>query len=187
MAFSTMVGVLRRAVLPTSWDASLTLFGGVGYGETLAARGLPRIEDPSGIEKWRLLSAGLNARADLPPLLVQSPDGEQLATVPTFLQLRRAGAPVEWLEYPNEGHVKAGPANKWWVHQRNLDWFRFWLKGEEDPDAAKAGAIRALAQPHSQPTSKQGVTMNIHRKIQLTAGAVIVNSFLALGLTMPGA
>jgi hypothetical protein len=45
--------------------------------------------------------------------------------------------PVEWYEYPNEGHIKRSPANKWWVYRRNLDWFRFWLQGREDPDPGK--------------------------------------------------
>jgi hypothetical protein len=70
-------------------------------------------------------------------LLLQSPDDEENFTVPTWFRLRRAGAPVEWYEYPNEGHVKRSPANKWWVFERNLDWFRFWLKDEEDNNPAK--------------------------------------------------
>src|SRR6266852_8822586 len=96
-------------------------------------------EDPKGgsYEKWRKLSAGMNARATLPPLLWQAPEDERDFCVESWFRLRRAGAQVEWLEYPNEGHQKRGPANVWWVHERNLDWFRFWLKDEEDPDPAK--------------------------------------------------
>jgi hypothetical protein len=71
-------------------------------------------------------------------LLWQAPDEERLGCVESWVQLRRAGAQVEWLEYPDEGHVKRSPANIWWVHERNLDWFRFWLKDEEDPDPMKA-------------------------------------------------
>jgi hypothetical protein len=70
-------------------------------------------------------------------LLVQSPEAERVLVAPTWTQLKRAGAPVEWLEYPDEGHVKVGPANKLWVQQRNLDWFRFWLQDYEDPAAGK--------------------------------------------------
>lgn len=125
------------SVATTAWDPSLMVFGGVGYGAYMDQRGFPHFA-AAGSEKWRDLVPGLNAGKSLPPLLIQSPDGEQNITVPTWMQLRRAGAPVEWLEYPDEGHVKRGPANKWWVFQRNLDWFRFWLKGEADLDPAKA-------------------------------------------------
>jgi len=87
---------------------------------------------------WKTTDAGLNARASLPPLLWQTADSERNLSVETWTRLRRAGAQVEWLEYPDEGHVKRGPANKWWVNQRNLDWFLFWLEDEEDPDPARA-------------------------------------------------
>ena len=96
-------------------------------------RGLSPSADPS----WKAISAGLNGRPDLPPLLWQTPDQETFLTVETWTRLREAGAQVEWWQYPDEGHTKRGPANKWWVNSRNLDWFRFWLKDEEDPDPAK--------------------------------------------------
>jgi hypothetical protein len=130
--------LFRTASVSTpSWDQSLVLFGGLGYAARLEERGFPMSQDQAATRLWSELSAGANARATLPPLLVQSAEGEENYTVPTWFQLRRAGAPVEWYEYPNEGHVKRSPANKWWVYERNLDWFLFWLKDEEDPSAAK--------------------------------------------------
>lgn len=92
---------------------------------------------PVGDAKWKELAAGLNARPDLPPLLWQTPETEVFHIVETWARLRQTGAQIEWWHYPDEGHVKRGPAHKWWVYQRNLDWFRFWLKGEEDPAPAK--------------------------------------------------
>jgi hypothetical protein len=127
-----------RAVSATtaSWDPTLYFFGGLSYASDLERRGFPP-PDQAGIRRWREFAAGLNARPTLPPLLFQSPDDEEVFTVPTWFQLRRAGAPVEWYEYPHEGHVKRSPANKWWVFERNLDWFRFWLQDHQDPDPAK--------------------------------------------------
>lgn len=130
--------VFRAVSVATgSWDPCLMLFGGLPYALSLEERGFPISRDDSAMRTWHELAAGLNARASLPPLLVQSPDGEENFTVPTWFELRRAGAPVEWYEYPNEGHVKRSPANKWWVYQRNLDWFRFWLKDEVDSSPEK--------------------------------------------------
>lgn len=125
------------SVATATWEPTAYILGGIPYAKYLDSRGFTLPDDGSYV-KWKELSAGLNARPDLPPLLVQSPDGEEYSTVETWFRLRRIGAPVEWYEYPGEGHVKRGSANRWWVYQRNLDWFRFWLKGEEDPDPAKA-------------------------------------------------
>ena len=46
--------------------------------------------------------------------------------------------PVEMYAYPNETHIKWEPRHKLAVYQRNLDWFRFWLKNEEGSDPARA-------------------------------------------------
>ena len=128
---------LFRTVSATtgSWEPMLYAMGGLGWEGSLKDRGF---SDPKeSLAKWQELSAGLNARATLPPLLWQAPDAERQWCVESWFELRRAGAQVEWLEYPDEGHVKRSPANQWWVHERNLDWFRFWLKDEEDRDQRK--------------------------------------------------
>ncbi|MFC5526776.1 hypothetical protein ACFPPA_13625 [Rhodanobacter ginsengisoli] len=44
--------------------------------------------------------------------------------------------------FPNELHQKFQPHHKLAVYQRNLDWFRFWLQGYEDPAPDKAGQYR---------------------------------------------
>lgn len=120
-----------------SWDPSFYLLGGQGYAMFLRRRGYPA-PDEEHLRTWRKLSAALNARPTLPPLLLQTADGEENETIPTWFRFRRAGAPVIWYEYPSEGHVKRSPANKWWVYRRNLDWFRFWLQNYEDSDPSKA-------------------------------------------------
>jgi dipeptidyl aminopeptidase/acylaminoacyl peptidase len=121
-----------------SWDPSLMQFGGLAYASYMERRGFPIAESDPNWDRWRELAAGLNATANLPPLLLQSPDTEQLISVPTWFRARRQGAPVEFFIYPGEGHVKQSPANKWWVYSRNLDWFRFWLQGYEDPASSKS-------------------------------------------------
>jgi dipeptidyl aminopeptidase/acylaminoacyl peptidase len=119
-----------------SWEELDYFLFGPNLRGLLNDRGLP--EPGEGADAiWRSLSAGLNARASLPPLLWQTAEMERNGELETWFRLRSAGAQVEWLEYPDEGHSKRGAANIWWVSQRNLDWFRFWLKGEEDPDPAK--------------------------------------------------
>jgi dipeptidyl aminopeptidase/acylaminoacyl peptidase len=126
------------SVASTSWEPMNYVLAGMPYSKFLDKRGFA-LPDDGAYTKWKELSAGLNARSDLPPLLIQSSDDEEyFGTIETWFRLRRTGAQVEWYEYPNEGHVKRSPDDKWWVYQRNLDWLRFWLKDEEDPDPTKA-------------------------------------------------
>lgn len=125
------------SVASGSWEPMDYELGGLSYSTFLDARGFA-VPDVRSYSKWKDLSAGLNARSNPPPLLLQSADGEEYFTIETWFYLRRARAPVEWHVYPTEGHVKRSPANRWWVYQRNLDWFRFWLQGAEDQNPAKA-------------------------------------------------
>ncbi|MCG8506630.1 MAG: prolyl oligopeptidase family serine peptidase [Sphingomonadales bacterium] len=50
---------------------------------------------------------------------------------------RTAGMPAELVVYPKTGHNITIPYLQKESAKRNLDWFRFWLKGEEDPDPTK--------------------------------------------------
>ena len=56
--------------------------------------------------------------------------------------LRELKKPVEMFIYPNELHIKNQPKHRYEIYQRNVDWMKFWLKGEEDPDPAKAEQYR---------------------------------------------
>jgi hypothetical protein len=40
--------------------------------------------------------------------------------------------------YPNELHEKNQPTHRYEIYERNLDWLKFWLKGDEDPNPDKA-------------------------------------------------
>jgi hypothetical protein len=44
--------------------------------------------------------------------------------------------------FPYETHIKYQPQHKLAVYERNVDWFRFWLQGYEDPSQKKAGQYR---------------------------------------------
>src|SRR5260370_42691022 len=60
------------------------------------------------------------------------------AAFEVFTALKRLNKPVELYYYPNEGHTPEHPKARLATMQRNVDWYRFWLKDEEDPDPAKA-------------------------------------------------
>ena len=51
---------------------------------------------------------------------------------------RRASVPAEFVVYPETGHNIRIPGLQKESAKRNLDWFRFRLKGEEDANPTKA-------------------------------------------------
>jgi dipeptidyl aminopeptidase/acylaminoacyl peptidase len=56
-----------------------------------------------------------------------------------FSGLTLQGKPVELIEIPDGTHLLEKPWERRTAMQGMVDWFRFWLKGEEDPDPAKSG------------------------------------------------
>ena len=88
--------------------------------------------------RWRLASAVHNVEAINTPILMQLPDAEAAWTAELHTKLKRAGKPAEMVVYPDELHNKYQLRHKRAVYERNLDWFRFWLTGEEDPAPGKS-------------------------------------------------
>lgn len=73
------------------------------------------------------------------PLLIEQLGGNYMSGAwDMFAILKRLNKPVEWLLYPRGTHVLVKPAERRASMQANVDWYCFWLKGEEDPDPAKA-------------------------------------------------
>ncbi len=55
-----------------------------------------------------------------------------------YFGLSRLGKPVDMIYIPDGSHSLVKPWERMTSQQGNVDWFCFWLKGEEDPDPAKA-------------------------------------------------
>jgi hypothetical protein len=70
-------------------------------------------------------------------ILENTSDTEFLIYLPLYRSLVDLGKPVELYVYPEELHVRNQPRHRLEVYERNLDWFRFWLKGEESSDPNK--------------------------------------------------
>lgn len=110
----------------------------------LAGRDTPKIlqqvwklGDPDvDAARWKAVSPALETAAIHAPLLMQLPEQEYRFNVELAARMARTGTPVELWAFPNETHVKYQPRHKLAVYQRNLDWFRYWLTGAADPDAA---------------------------------------------------
>jgi dipeptidyl aminopeptidase/acylaminoacyl peptidase len=87
-------------------------------------------------ERWGRLSLAFNVDKVKAPIMMQLPEREYIQTVDYAVPLIARGL-AELYVFPNEAHNKFQPRQKLAVYQRNLDWFRFWLLGEEDPDRDK--------------------------------------------------
>jgi dipeptidyl aminopeptidase/acylaminoacyl peptidase len=55
-----------------------------------------------------------------------------------FSALSRMGKPVDLIYLPDAEHIIVKPWEQMTAQEGLVDWYCFWLKGEEDPDPAKA-------------------------------------------------
>ncbi|WP_332817708.1 Atxe2 family lasso peptide isopeptidase [Sphingopyxis sp.] len=115
------------------------------WANALPGRGFPEmlkrywgLGDPdSDTARWKALSPTADAAEIDTPLLMQLPESEARYVVEFHTKLKRAGKPAVMFVFADEPHIKNQPAHKLAVYARNLDWYRFWLKDEEDADPAK--------------------------------------------------
>ncbi len=97
----------------------------------------------SGLKVWMRESPGFNADKIRTPLRLEldsGPISEILIQWEMFSNLRYLGKPVELFIIPNiqQGvHILQNPAQRLASQGGTVDWFCFWLKGEEDTDSTK--------------------------------------------------
>lgn len=130
--FSHVFSVGSATTGETYSPANYFIFNSVQVDGLFTQRyGLP-YPDVSGMPAWQKVSTSLNASHSNMPLLFQPPDAEAMMTVPQHIAWKHAGLPVETYVYPDEGHLKVHPINRYYVMTRNVQWFDFWLRGIED-------------------------------------------------------
>jgi hypothetical protein len=83
-------------------------------------------------------NAAFNLRKVTAPLRVETRGALTMLTDwQTYAGLRSLDKPVDLIELPYATHVVSMPADVMESEQGDVDWFRFWLQGYEDPDPAK--------------------------------------------------
>ena len=87
-------------------------------------------------ERWRLLSPAANLDKIKVPILMQMPEQEYVVALDYAIPLIHAHR-ADLYVFPNEPHQKFQPKHKLAAYERNLDWFRFWLQGYEEPNPVK--------------------------------------------------
>ncbi len=109
---------------------------GRGFTEMLADYW--NMGDPeTDLERWRMFSPVWDVASIDTPLLMQLPESEFRTVIELHTKLKRAGKAAELIAFADEVHIKYQPVHKLAVYERNLDWYRFWLAGEEENDPGK--------------------------------------------------
>jgi dipeptidyl aminopeptidase/acylaminoacyl peptidase len=96
-----------------------------------------------GLQQWLQHSPGFNLDKITTPLLVVGcgPDSLLLMWEP-YAGLRYLHRPVDLIMLNTDEHILTNPAARMASQGGSVDWFRFWLKGEEDTSSAKVGQYR---------------------------------------------
>jgi dipeptidyl aminopeptidase/acylaminoacyl peptidase len=89
-------------------------------------------------ERWRRLSPAFNRDRIRAPFLLQMPEEEYLYALDYVIPMVRENR-ADLYVFPYEPHQKFQPVHKAAAYERNLDWFRYWLQGVEDPSPGKSG------------------------------------------------
>ncbi len=113
-----------------------------------------------GLSAWIRNSPGFNSDKVHTPLRMEYYGGDTggvLGGWEWFSLLARQDKPVDMIYLPFGHHVLVKPWEKMTSEQGAVDWFSFWLKGEEDPDPKKSGQYqrwRHLKELHKQKQKK---------------------------------
>jgi hypothetical protein len=93
--------------------------------------------DPAG--RWEEMSVSHRARQINTPTLIQADEAEYLGALPLWSAMHEEGKAVEMHVFPEEAHMLVQPIHRLVNFERQLDWFKFWLKHEEDMTPFKRG------------------------------------------------
>ena len=92
-----------------------------------------------GLLKWLKVSpAFLMDKVETPLRIQNLYPASLLSSWDWFSGLTTLGKPVEMIYIPEGAHILEKPWQRMISQQGSVDWFCFWLKGEEDSDPAKA-------------------------------------------------
>ena len=91
-----------------------------------------------GISSWLKLSPSFGLGKVQTPLRIQAIGPTSvLGEWEWYAGLSRLGRPVDMIYLPDGEHILEKPWERMVSQQGDVDWFCFWLRGDEDPDPAK--------------------------------------------------
>lgn len=91
-----------------------------------------------GLNLWLQYAPGFHLdRVQVPVRIEAIGPGSLLEEWGTYAALAKQEKPVDLIYIRDGQHILQKPLDRLASQQGNVDWFRFWLKGEEDPDPLK--------------------------------------------------
>ncbi len=117
-------GYMGFLSFPGDWNTP-ALNGGLPFGR--------------GLQSWLERAPEFNIDKVTTPIRLEAYSAASVVGLwEWFMGLSDQGRPVDFIYLPNGTHLLSKPTERLVSQQGNVDWFCFWLKGEEDPDPAKA-------------------------------------------------
>jgi hypothetical protein len=93
-----------------------------------------------GLKRWWETAPGFHLDRVQTPLRIEAIDPlSLLGEWEIYSSLRMQDKPVDLIYFPFGTHIHQKPLERLESQQGNVDWFRFWLQGYEDPAPAKRG------------------------------------------------
>lgn len=93
----------------------------------------------NSLKDWIDQAPGFHLDRVLTPVRIEAiGPGSVLAEWEIYASLWKQGKPVDLIYLPDGDHILQKPLERLASQQGDVEWFRFWLKGEEDSDPKKA-------------------------------------------------
>ena len=115
-----------------------------------------------GLKEWTKHAPGFHLDRIQTPLRIEAiTPASVLEEWEIYASLSKQGKPVDLVYLPDGQHILQKPLERMASQQGNVDWFRFWLQGYEDPDPAKAEQYKRWRELRKlQQTDKTGQKSN---------------------------
>lgn len=114
------------------------MFGELGFDSLIGAKPFG-----DGLQQWLERAPSFNLDKIRSPLLVVAAGPIGVLTMwEPYAGLRHLHKPVDLIMLNTDEHVLTNPAVRMASQGGSVDWFRFWLKNEEDPDPTKTEQYR---------------------------------------------
>jgi dipeptidyl aminopeptidase/acylaminoacyl peptidase len=139
--------LFAAATIADGLDNSYMQYLIFGVGAYQVERQMERIRGTSpfgeGLKKWIEEAPGFHLDQVQSPIRMEAIDPVSvLQEWELYASLRMQNKPVDLIYFPTGTHIHQKPLERLESQQGNVDWFRFWLQGYEDPDPAKQAQYR---------------------------------------------
>jgi dipeptidyl aminopeptidase/acylaminoacyl peptidase len=134
--------LFAAATIADGVDYSYMQYFQFGEGHAFFQRDFEKVNgaEPIGIglSRWLQRAPGFNLDKVQAPIRVEAIGASALLSEwEIYASLRKQHKPVDLVYIPHGQHILQAPQERYASQQGNVDWFRFWLAGYEDPDPSK--------------------------------------------------